>query len=68
MKNTPKRFDSLFRTELIFLLDSGLKIHSMIRIVQQREASSAKAFCLVFDEERGEKDSDEMNEKVGELC
>lgn len=36
-----------------FLLDLSLKIHAMIRIVQQCKTSSAKAFRL-FDEQQGE--------------
>ena len=35
-------------------MGSVLKIHAMIKIVQQCETSSAKAFCLFFDEEKGE--------------
>lgn len=45
-----------------FLLDLNLKIHAMIKIVQQCETSSAKAFRLFFDEQQvedGEKESDE---------
>lgn len=43
-------------------MDLNLKIHAMIKIVQQCETSSAKAFRLFFDEQQvedGEKESDE---------
>lgn len=58
-----EHFDSLFRTELIFPV--GFKFKNscqMIKIVQQCETSSAKAFRLFFDEQQvedGEKESDE---------
>ena len=49
-----------------FLLDLDLKIHTMIKIVQQCETSSAEAFSASsFDEEDGEdgeKESDETEE------
>lgn len=45
-----------------FLLDSDLKIYTVIKIVQQCESSGGEAFRLFFDEEKaedGEKESDE---------
>lgn len=67
MKNTPKRKALIPYSQpnsFFFLspLDLNLKIHAMIKIVQQCETSSAKAFRLLFDEQQvedGEKESDE---------
>lgn len=54
MKNTPKKkrgelwFLIQDWTHFFFLLDLDLKIHTMIKIVQQCETSSAEAFFRLF--------------------
>lgn len=51
-----------------FLLDSDLKIHTMIKIVQQCETSSAQALCLFFVEKKGEAGEKESDEKGRWMC